>query len=166
MVVNEVRPISDIRSTADYRLRVTANVVEQFLLWTKFHACCGSGRWADAMADGSQDPWWNLEEKDWLEAFAAHPKIGEKPPNDTTAAQEQKSIGSASPEILASLAEGNRRYFEKFGYIYIVCATGKSSEEMLTMLRERLDNDAAQEIRIAADEQRKITALRLEKFSA
>jgi OHCU decarboxylase len=165
-IVSEIRPITDIRSTADYRLRVTANIVEQFLLWTKFHACCGSNRWADAMTGGAQDPWWNLEEKDWLEAFAAHSKIGEKPANDATAAQEQKSVGGASPEILAALAEGNRIYFEKFGYIYIVCATGKSGEEMLAMLRERLFNDPASEIRIAAEEQRKITTLRLEKFSA
>ncbi len=166
MIISEIRPISDIRSTADYRLRVTANVVAQFLLWTRYHACCGSSRWADAMADGADDPWWNLEERDWLEAFAAHPRIGQKPANDATAAQEQKSIGGASPEILAALAEGNRRYFEKFGYIYIICATGKSGEEMLAILRERLDNDPEQEIRIAAEEQRKITALRLEKFSA
>jgi len=165
-IVSEVQPITDIRSTADYRLRVTANVVEQFLLWTKFHACCGSSRWADAMADGAQDPWWNLEEKDWLEAFASHPKIGEKPVNDAVATQEQKSIGGASPKILAALAEGNRIYFEKFGYIYIVCATGKSGEEMLATLRERLFNDPGSEIRIAAEEQQKITALRLEKFSA
>ncbi len=114
--------------------------------------------------------WWSLEPDDWLEAFASHPKIGEKKAADATAAeseawatQEQSGALHAAEETVRSLAQLNRQYEDKFGYIFIVCATGKSSEEMLTILRERLPNDAENELRIAAREQARITKLRLGK---
>lgn len=115
--------------------------------------------------------WWSLEPNDWLEAFASHPKIGEKKAARASAsetqnwvAQEQSGAGNAAEETMRSLAALNRKYEDKFGYIYIVCATGKSSEEMLANLRERLANDAETEIRIAAREQSRITKLRLGKL--
>ncbi|MCM3906429.1 MAG: 2-oxo-4-hydroxy-4-carboxy-5-ureidoimidazoline decarboxylase [Pyrinomonadaceae bacterium] len=145
--------------------------------------CCGSTKWARRMA--AERPftnaehlvtladrvWWSLEPDDWLEAFASHPKIGENKAVRATnavaqswAAQEQSGAHNAAKETVSSLAELNRQYEEKFGYIYIVCATGKSSEEMLAILRERLPNDPETELRIAAREQARITKLRLGKL--
>lgn len=149
----------------------------------EFGKCCGSTSWARRMA--AECPfansnqlvtiadriWWSLEPDDWLQAFASHPKIGENKAARATAAeaqnwaaQEQSGAQNAAEETARSLAELNRDYEEKFGYIYIVCATGKSSEEMLAILRERLPNDAETELRIAAREQSRITKLRLGKL--
>lgn len=149
----------------------------------EFGKCCGSTSWVRRMA--AECPfansnqlvtiadriWWSLEPDDWLEAFASHPKIGENKAARATAAeaqnwaaQEQSGAQNAAEETARSLAELNRDYEEKFGYIYIVCATGKSSEEMLAILRERLPNDAETELRIAAREQSRITKLRLGKL--
>jgi OHCU decarboxylase len=115
--------------------------------------------------------WWSLDSDDWLEAFASHPKIGENRAARVTAAaaqswavQEQSGAHNAPEETLHWLAELNRQYEEKFGYIYIVCATGKSSEEMLEILRGRLPNDPETELPIAAREQARITKLRLGKL--
>jgi 2-oxo-4-hydroxy-4-carboxy-5-ureidoimidazoline decarboxylase len=115
--------------------------------------------------------WWSLEPDDWLEAFASHPKIGEKKSGRVTArdaqqwaAQEQGGAQNAAEETMRLLADLNQQYEDKFGYIYIVCATGKSSEEMLAILRERLPNDAETELRNAAREQSRITKLRLGKL--
>lgn len=149
----------------------------------EFGKCCGSTNWARRMA--AECPfansnqlvtiadriWWSLEPDDWLEAFASHPKIGENKAARATAAevqnwaaQEQSDAQNAAEETVRSLAKLNREYEDKFGYIYIVCATGKSSEEMLAILRERLPNDAETELRIAAREQSRITKLRLGKL--
>jgi len=115
--------------------------------------------------------WWSLDSTDWLEAFRAHPKIGEKKAAVTQSeqaeawsAQEQSAIQNASSGTMAALAEGNREYEQRFGFIFIVSATGKSSEEMLTLLNQRLQNDPETELRFAAEEQLKITRLRLEKL--
>jgi OHCU decarboxylase len=115
--------------------------------------------------------WRALDEADWREAFRAHPRIGE---NKADAGQtdrekawstgEQAGMLTAAAQTQQALAEGNRRYEERFGYIYIVCATGRTAEEMLNLLTERLSNDPAAEILVAAEEQRKITRLRLEKL--
>jgi allantoicase len=135
---------------------------------------CGSLRWTegfanarpfaswDALLEHATSTWASLEEEDWLEAFAAHPRIGERKPG--WASQEQSGTSGASEETMRALAEGNRAYEEKFGFVYLVCATGKSADEMLANLRMRLDNDRAAEVRNAAEEQRKITELRLEKL--
>jgi OHCU decarboxylase len=149
----------------------------------EFGKCCGSTNWARRMA--AECPfansnelitiadriWWSLEPNDWLEAFASHPKIGEKKAFRATAAeaqswaeQEQSGAQSATEETVRALAKLNREYEEKFGYIYIVCATGKTSEEMLAILRERLLNDVKKEICVAAREQSRITKLRLGKL--
>jgi OHCU decarboxylase len=115
--------------------------------------------------------WWSLEPADWLEAFRAHPKIGEKKAagavsqqSQQWSGQEQAGVGNANQEIVESLARLNREYEEKFGFIFIVCASGKSAGEMLSNLRERLPNDIDAELRIAAAEQAKITELRLKKL--
>ena len=117
--------------------------------------------------------WWSLEPTDWLEAFHSHPKIGEKKAEAPTTVEaqqwsedEQSGIRNSAQQTLDELADLNRAYEEKFGYIFIVCASGKSSEEMLAMLHDRLKNNAAEELRIAAAEQAKITELRLRKLLA
>ena len=144
--------------------------------------CCGSRRWAAAMVDqrpimsetelhDAADRQWNsMTEPDWMEAFACHPRIGErKAPlasgrSSTWSGQEQSSIQSTASAILASLAEGNARYEAKFGFTYIVCATGKSSEEMLSILERRLSNPRDAELCEAAEQQREIMHIRLRKW--
>ncbi len=115
--------------------------------------------------------WRNLERADWLEAFSHHPQIGEKAAVGSASAQkwaegEQTGARAADEDVKSRLVRGNREYFEKFGYIYIVCATGKSAEEMLALLDQRLQNDSARELPIAAEQQRLITRIRLEKLLA
>jgi 2-oxo-4-hydroxy-4-carboxy-5-ureidoimidazoline decarboxylase len=145
--------------------------------------CCGSQRWADAMiahrpfasADdvyrAADEIWASLDRADWLQAFDGHPKIGDLDSlrrkfasTADWASGEQAGVAGAGDDIITSLAEGNRDYEARFGYIFIVCATGKTAAEMLTILRDRLNNDADSELRIAAAEQAKITRLRLEKL--
>jgi 2-oxo-4-hydroxy-4-carboxy-5-ureidoimidazoline decarboxylase len=112
--------------------------------------------------------WWDLGREEWLEAFAAHPRIGETEAQthghtdaQAQARQEQAGAAAASESVKAQLAEANRAYEARFGYIYIVCATGKSAEEMLDLCRARLANDGEAELRVAAGEQARITQLRL-----
>jgi OHCU decarboxylase len=138
-------------------------------------ACCGSREWTKRMMelqpfDSGEDllnaadrVWWKLDRADWLEAFAAHPRIGEKSA-DQRAAEEQSGVRGAREMTLDRLAAGNRDYEARFGYIYIVCASGKSAEEMLGILESRLRNSAEEEIRVAAEQQRQITHLRLRKW--
>ena len=149
----------------------------------EFLKCCGSTRWADALSEArpfvkadelftkADDIWWSLREDDWLEAFRAHPKIGEAKAAGTQSeqarawsAQEQSGVAKASAQTTDELARRNREYEDRFGFIFIVCASGKSSEEMLAILNSRFDSDRETEIRVAAKEQRKITRLRLEKL--
>ena len=109
-----------------------------------------------------------LAERDWLEAFAHHPKIGDLDSLESKfratadlASNEQRGVRAASTPTLEQLRSANLEYERRFGYIFIVCATGKSAPEMLQLLRERLTNDAETELRQAAAEQSKITRLRL-----
>lgn len=145
--------------------------------------CCGSSVWVDRMArlfpfdnaeqlfEKAETTWIGCAEADWRQAFTHHPKIGDidslraKFANTKAwAAGEQAGVSSASEQVLEELAEGNLRYEEKFGYIFIICATGKSAEEMLESLNARLSNAPDVEIWIAMQEQGKITRLRLEKL--
>jgi 2-oxo-4-hydroxy-4-carboxy-5-ureidoimidazoline decarboxylase len=145
-------------------------------------ACCGSHTWVDRMLAhrpfGSDEQlhamarqeWFALTPHDWREAFRHHPKIGDReslrarfPQTADRSAEEQRGISDASDRTLDALAEGNRAYEERFGYIFIVCATGKSADEMLAVLVDRLNNDPQEELLIAAGEQAKITALRLQR---
>ena len=126
-----------------------------------FLRCCGSRRWSDemvrarpfeseaALRETAARIWWELSKDDWLEAFAAHPRIGDidalRAKFASTAgwaSREQASALGASEAVLNDLAIGNRQYEARFGYIFIVCATGKTAEEMLEMLRQRLLNEA------------------------
>jgi OHCU decarboxylase len=145
--------------------------------------CCGSTLWARRMAEErpfrdlpellakADAEWWALDAEDWLEAFSRHPKIGEKKSERAQAAgarkwseQEQAGTRTADEETKQQLAAANREYESKFGHIYIVCATGKTAAEMLSLCRERLSNDPGDELRIAAEEQRRITHVRLRKL--
>jgi allantoicase len=136
-------------------------------------ACCGSQRWIEQMMkarpfdDGvlsTADAIWNvLAPEDWQEAFAAHPRIGERKA-DRFSGGEQAGTSGATSETMSALAAANQEYEAKFGHIYIVCATGKSADEMLAIARQRLGNDAQTELKAAAEEQRKITRLRLLKL--
>lgn len=145
-------------------------------------SACGSSRWVDrmrarrpfrserALLEAARAEWLALTPGDWREAFQQHPAIGDVtslrqrfPATYHHSAREQAGVASATDDVLARLADGNRRYRERFGYTFIVCATGKSADEMLRLLEARLGNDPAHEIRVAAEEQAKITALRLQR---
>jgi 2-oxo-4-hydroxy-4-carboxy-5-ureidoimidazoline decarboxylase len=141
---------------------------------------CGSTRWVDRMMARrpfgrdaklltvARIEWFGLTESDWLEAFSHHPRIGDRaalearfPHTHDLSAKEQAAIGAAGDDVLTALVDANNAYVERFGFIFIMCATGKSAEEMLKLLRDRLPNDRAAELRVAAEEQARITALRL-----
>jgi 2-oxo-4-hydroxy-4-carboxy-5-ureidoimidazoline decarboxylase len=145
--------------------------------------CCGSRHWAERMAgerpfasaralyERADDMWRAMGRKDHLQAFAAHPRIGDREAlrakfasTAAWAEGEQAGAARASNAVLDALADGNRAYEQRFGHIFIVCATGKSAEEMLALLRARLGNEPDDERDIAAEEQRKITRIRLEKL--
>jgi OHCU decarboxylase len=148
-----------------------------------FLDCCGSTEWARSMAAArpfamlddlfaeARRRWFALSPSDWLEAFAAHPKIGSKkaaPTQDIRAAQwsagEQARVAEAGEDVTAALAEANRLYEDRFGFIFIVCATGRTAAEMLAICRARYGNSVETELRLAAEEQNKITELRLGKL--
>jgi 2-oxo-4-hydroxy-4-carboxy-5-ureidoimidazoline decarboxylase len=145
--------------------------------------CCGSSTWVNNMVAAppaedlvdlleiAEEQWYACHESDWREAFTHHPKIGDidtlKEKFAATAqwaAGEQEEVKQASEQTLQQLAEGNQAYEQRFGYIFIVCATGKSADEMLQLLNQRLYNNPEVEIQIAMEEQLKITKLRLEKL--
>jgi 2-oxo-4-hydroxy-4-carboxy-5-ureidoimidazoline decarboxylase len=150
------------------------NWLDEAELSEALRGCCGSSAWVTGMMElfpvGSATGlyaaaslvWRDCTEEDWLEAFRAHPKIGERVTG--IAAAEQAGTSGAEVEVLEELSEGNKLYFGKFGYIFIVCATGKSAVEMLGLLRERLGKTPEEEIVVAVGEQEKITRIRLEKL--
>lgn len=161
------------------RLNALAVVPARQLL----ESCCGSKTWVAAMLaerplanviglkSSARESFNRLTDADWKEAFKRHPRIGDvaslKAKFATTAtwaSGEQAGAASASEEIFQALNEGNEAYFKKHGFIFIVCATGKSAAEMLASLNARLPNDTEKELRIAAEEQMKITDLRLDKL--
>ena len=142
--------------------------------------CCGASRWVermlirrpygsrDAALSAASEEWFALSPDDWAEAFGHHPRIGDRDAlrrkfaaTRALSEREQSGVSAASEEVLAALLEGNREYEARFGYIFIVCATGRTADEMLALLRARLQNDPQTEIRIAAEEHAKICALRL-----
>jgi len=144
-------------------------------------ACCAVRRWAQAVVAlrpyGSveslsltaDEVWSTMEEVDWMEAFSAHPRIGERialspAPSAAWSQEEQSATRGAAQHLLADLAEANRRYEQRFGFTYIVCATGKSPEEMLAILERRLTNERETELREAAEQQRQIMQIRLGKW--
>ncbi|MDQ6653956.1 MAG: 2-oxo-4-hydroxy-4-carboxy-5-ureidoimidazoline decarboxylase [Acidobacteriota bacterium] len=149
----------------------------------EFLKCCGSVEWAkrmiverpfqdfDDLIAKAERVWWLLEPHDWLEAFQSHPKIGQKRPEQQTSPeaqawseQEQSGTRNSTRKTVEALEALNNVYEEKFGHIFIVYATGKTSEEMLAILRLRLENSPDEELRNAAAEQAQITQLRLKKL--
>lgn len=147
--------------------------------------CCGARRWVESMlasrpfrtraaliaAAGRAER--GMAREDWLEAFSHHPRIGDLDAlrarfagTAAWAGAEQRGAAAASEATLAALAEGNREYERRFGYIFVVCATGKSADEMLGLLRARLGNAPGAELAIAAAEQSKIARLRLDRLIA
>jgi 2-oxo-4-hydroxy-4-carboxy-5-ureidoimidazoline decarboxylase len=149
----------------------------------EFMRCCGSTRWAESMARArpfrgesavySEAGWlWSqTTAEDWREAFTHHPRIGDVnklrerfKASGAWSEQEQKGLQGAGEDVIQALADGNREYEERFGFIFLICATGKSAQEILGHLRERLNNPPQLELRIAAGEQAQITRLRLEKL--
>jgi 2-oxo-4-hydroxy-4-carboxy-5-ureidoimidazoline decarboxylase len=147
--------------------------------------CCGCAGWAvqvaaarpfasvEALHQAAEEAWRRASRKDALEAFSHHPRIGDRdslrarfPGTHAWSAGEQSEAAVADEAVLDALAAANREYEARFGHIFIVCATGKAASEILSLLRARLGNDAAAELKIAAEEQMKITRLRLAKLLA
>jgi len=141
------------------------------------HACCGSRQWvagvaarrpyADipALMKAADGVWSQLAPSDWLEAFAAHPRIGESGGHSPDSSlQEQSRIMRGGDETVAVLADENRRYEARFGHVFLISASGRTAADVLDALRQRMLNDPVTEVRVAAEEQRKITRLRLERM--
>lgn len=175
-----------LRTLGQFRMRDKLDALNSLSLAeaeSHFRDCCGSREWARIMAatrpfhtseeliSRAETIWNSLGPTAWLEAFAAHPKIGAKkaaPAQQALSAEwskgEQAGMDDADARVRDELAEANRLYEEKFGYIFIVCATGKTAEEMLALCRGRLGNPPEAELPVAAEEQRKITEIRLRKL--
>tara|TARA_Y100001001_G_scaffold57289_1_gene54195 strand:+ start:417 stop:920 length:504 start_codon:yes stop_codon:yes gene_type:complete len=149
----------------------------------QFELCCGASNWVEKMNQNrpfhdknevyqqAESIWFSLSSEDWLEAFTHHPKIGDidslrKKFHNTKSISknEQSGVNDAEKSTLNNLAKSNQLYEDKFGFIFIVCATGKSADEMLALIKMRLNKNAETEMQNAAKEQNKITQLRLEKL--
>ena len=141
--------------------------------------CCGARHWVDAMVAArpfasdaellatAERVWWGLGRVDWLEAFAAHPRIGDRVGAGMDwERREQGGADGAAEATRAALSQGNATYEERFGHVFLISATDKTADEMLGALRGRLTNDPVTELRVAAEEQAKITRLRLHKLVA
>ena len=163
------------------------NALEPHDAGKMFSNCCGSSKWVDQMIsarpfsnqaklfESADRIWSSLAPPDWLEAFSHHPRIG-KPENleakvatsRTTAqiwaTEEQKGVRGAPQNILQDLAKENSDYENRFGHVFLICATGKTAEEMLSLLRVRMKHTPEKELKVAAQEQNKITHIRLEKL--
>ena len=145
--------------------------------------CCGSQNWANKMAQSRPfgslaamhnvaiQIWEDLKVQDWLEAFKHHPRIGDRKAlaarfasTRNWSASEQAGVEVAEEQILDRLASGNEKYSQRFGYVFLVCATGKSALEMLNLLEARINNSPEEELQIAQQEQQKIMLLRLDKM--
>jgi OHCU decarboxylase len=156
------------------------NLLDEATARAQLKSCCASEAWADRMLGHrpypdeatvlrlAREEWASTSDADRLEAFAAHPRIGEGAEGEGDHArwsrQEQEQAETASAEVRGALADCNRRYEEKFGHVYLVFATGKSAEQMLELCRDRLANAPEVELSIAAAEQAQITDLRLRRL--
>lgn len=144
--------------------------------------CCGSAAWAKKMAsrrpfedvsqllEASDRVWAAIKEEDWSEAFDSHPRIGQSHARAATAeslvwsSEEQRAAMSDEEATKEALAAGNQRYERRFGRIFIICASGKSSREILSILNARMNNTPPVEWREAGEQQRQITQLRLRRW--
>ena len=147
--------------------------------------CSGSRAWARGMVSrrplgdeaallaASDETWRGLSEADWAEAFERHPRIGERGLEQAVdersrawSAEEQSGVATGGDDVRMALADANREYERRFGRVFIVCATGKSAAEILAILRQRLQNDLTTELDEAAEQQRRITQIRLKRWLA
>ncbi len=159
------------------------NELEDEELYETFEKCCGASNWIIGMMNArpissitqlqnkADEIWSQMNITDGYEAFTHHPKIGDKKNLEEKfastkdwAGNEQSGVDDAKKDVLSDLATANEKYFKKYGYIFIVCATGKSAKEMLDIIHQRMNNNPDDEIKIAMGEQHKITKLRLEKL--
>ncbi|MGH7644498.1 MAG: 2-oxo-4-hydroxy-4-carboxy-5-ureidoimidazoline decarboxylase [Gemmatimonadales bacterium] len=165
------------------RLAEHLNAVDDGAARDALARCCGARRWVDGMLaarpfasdravlEAADRLWWALGRADWLEAFARHPRIGERDTGEPRQAAtrdwargEQAGVEVAGADTRRALAAGNEEYERRFGHVFLICATGRGAREMLRELRRRLENDPARELQVAAGEQAKITRIRLEKL--
>lgn len=143
----------------------------------ELYSCFAHRHWAAEVAAGrpyqdrstltasAEAAWSELGRSDWLEAFAAHPRIGERGGHaPATSQREQSKVMAASHATLTAIANDNRRYEDRFGHVFLIAARGRSAEEILQSLRQRMKNDPATELSVAAAEQRKITQMRLDQL--
>ena len=140
-------------------------------------ACCGSCRWRELVCAGlpydtrealliaSEQAFDRLRRADWMEAFAVHSTIGAPGPGDATGAREQAAAEGAGAELRTALAAGNVAYRQRFGFVFLIRARGRSGAEMLDALRARIDNPVEVEFANACAQQREITALRLTELA-
>jgi OHCU decarboxylase len=140
-------------------------------------AVCHSRRWAKQVAAGrpyadvaelqraADEVWTELDPDDWREAFEAHPRIGERGGGSADwSKQEQAGVGAADEDVQAAIARGNAEYEDRFGHVFLISAAGRSAEEILANLQARLGNDPDTELRVAAEEHRRINRLRIERL--
>ncbi|HUS67358.1 MAG TPA: allantoicase, partial [Kofleriaceae bacterium] len=163
------------RSVAMLRSLAAANALPAPALAAELERACASPRWAEAVAARAPYPdlatlmragdhiWRGLDNADWLAAFAAHPRIGDRG-GSAWSQREQAGTTGAPAAVMTALADGNRAYEARFGHVFLICATGRSAAEMLAALERRMPNDPATEMSVAAEEHRKITRLRLIKW--
>jgi allantoicase len=181
--------IARLRAWGDVAVRTDAAAIAKLNAMPRAEAVSsllaanGSKAWAEKMADrrpfedlpalqrAAERTWWDLGEADWLEAFSAHPRIGGSKAAKETGAQgaawagqEQAGVAAATDAVKSELATLNADYEKKYGFVYLICATGKSADEMLAILKERMDSTRERELRTAAEEQAMITRLRLRKW--
>ncbi len=170
-------------STLPYKKLAWLNELSTAKAEAAFLDCCGSREWAKAMTTARPFPmldnlfttaenvWFSLPISEHLEAFAAHPKIGSRKSSESQnnrsavwSKNEQLGMNEADRQVRDSFAEANRLYQDKFGFIFIVCATGRTADEMLALCRARLNNSVQTELQIAAEQQQRITEIRLTKL--
>lgn len=165
MTLNEFNNLSDADSFEEFMKLNTSTTWCDYMVEQRPYMS------VDHLKEITDTNWYDLSKNDFLEAFEGHPKIGdvnslkEKYKNThKLASNEQSGVDAATDQIINELADYNQKYLEKFGYIFIVCATGKSAEEMLNLLKERINNNENEELLIAAGEQAKITHIRIDKL--
>lgn len=174
MSINGLHPLLTKKDCIEIRLGALNHCAPE-MARAQFKRCCGSSQWVHRMEQArpfmgiaelemcADRIWASCSREDWLEAFAAHPRIGEQSEN-AWSRREQSGVAAAAPAVLQALSEANRAYEAKFGYSFIVCATGKDAAGILAILGQRLKNAAEVELQSAAEQQRLILRLRLRKL--
>lgn len=163
-------------TTEARRLRWLNDLAEEEAV-AELLAVCHSRRWAArvaarrpfpdvaALQETADEVWTGLDPADWLEAFEAHPRIGERGGSSADwSSQEQAGVGGAGQDVQAAIARGNAEYEDRFGHVFLISAAGRGAEEILANLRARLGNDPDTELRVAAEEHRRINRLRIERL--